>query len=56
MSTDRDVDDRLVMMKVQPYIRGILAFILYLRFPAKGPEGCYKDANIFIDRLFREMK
>ena len=52
----KEIDDRLVLMKAQPYIRGILAFILHLRFPTQGIDESYKTANIFIDRLFREIK
>jgi hypothetical protein len=41
---------------VRPYLRSTLAFMLYLRYPLRDKEQCYKDADEFIDKLHREVE
>jgi len=49
--------DKEILLKAQPYLRTALAFILYLRFgPGESKDDCYKAANLFLDRLYKDVK
>lgn len=56
-------DDRQMLGEARPFVRSILAFLLYLRFggPTTSPRPCnynigeaHVDADHFLDRLDKE--
>jgi len=49
--------DKEVLMRAQPYLRSLLAFILYTAHRTQmDVDQAYKEANEFIDRLYREVQ
>jgi len=57
MRNDELDDDREIVAKAKPFIRSVLAFLIYLRrgaAPGSVVE-CYPDADNFIAQLQQDM-
>lgn len=50
---DRE-DDLDILDQARPFIRGILAFLAYLR--RDTVEGCYEIADLFLSKLEEDLK
>lgn len=46
--------DRETFLKAQPYLRSILAFLLFLRYENVEIDPAYQMANQFIDRCYKD--
>lgn len=50
-------DDLEVLKQAKPFIRSILAFIVYVRFGTmRSTDECYINADKFIDRLEKDLR
>jgi hypothetical protein len=54
---DPNRNDKLENLKeIKHLLRSTLAFILFLRYPAYGVDGCYNTADKFIKQLEDDIK
>lgn len=47
--------DKEILLKAQPYLRTAMAFIIWLRYELLSVDDSYKQANQFLDRLYKDV-